>query len=119
MKKAILSIAFASFLYGCAKEPSKYHWRNTPWNIKPDSTFILLKREADSTMVYSRIGEKTCIGTEKLDSVRYVFYKNNLWKTLVYLPMPIYDTIIWNPRYVVRINLYDFNLYDSFLMNRI
>src|ERR1700761_5895928 len=93
MRKVLLSLALAGLLYGCNKPTTKLHWRNAQWNIKPDSTFVLLNKGKDSVNIYSRINEKLCIGTEYIDSVRYLFYKGNLYKVVVYLPKPIYDTM--------------------------
>jgi hypothetical protein len=88
MKKILLSLAAATILFSCSKKKEttgeiSVYWRNTPWTIKSDSSFILLK-DSMNYKTYSRKNEKLCIGTETMDSVRYTFYKGKLYTVIIY-----------------------------------
>ena len=86
MKKVLLLSLTALSLFSCNKKPvvgSELHWRNTPWDISADSLTYL--RTENYAKVYCRSSEKLCIGSESIDSVRYIFFNGELEATAVYL----------------------------------
>ena len=87
MKRILLSIAAATLLWSCGNNTNIY-WRNTKWNIKLDSNFVFKRKLDTNNVIYSKIGEKLCIGTETLDSVEYVFYKGNLRSVYLFGTLP-------------------------------
>lgn len=64
---------------------SKIVWRGHTWDKPLDSTFVY-KSDTDGIQIYAYKYEKTCIGSEHLDSVRYYFYKKKLLQVIVYIP---------------------------------
>ena len=67
-----------------AEEEPHFTWRNHEWNSVPDSSMYLLWTVPYKS-VYCVKNEPLCLGTEKIDSVRYYYYNNKLWRICVYV----------------------------------
>jgi hypothetical protein len=66
------------------EEEPHFTWRNHEWNSVPDSSMYLLWTVPYKS-VYCVKNEPLCLGTEKIDSVRYYYYNNKLWRICVYV----------------------------------
>ena len=82
----ILALTFGvMFLLPDKKPQNKIVWRGHTWDTKPDSSFVH-KSDTDGMQIYAYKYEKTCLGSERVDSVRYYFYKKKLLQIIVYIP---------------------------------
>ena len=91
MKRIAYSIGLLALLVACNKTsqtityPSE-KFRDIPWSIGPvsdTSKFVLLRQNMGES-VYMINGEKLSIGTEPIDSIRYVFFGKKLEQIHIY-----------------------------------
>ena len=95
MKKLVLSIGLLAAIVSCNKTSQNptysngFKWRDISWDVKPTTeydgkaTFLFLREENGKAILYKPF-EKMNIGTESIDSVRYIFFKDKMEQIHIY-----------------------------------
>ena len=61
-------------------------WRGHEWDSKPNANFQFVRYDtAGISDVYLLKNEPLCLGSEHIDSVRYLYHNKKLWQVVVYV----------------------------------
>lgn len=70
-------------------------WRGHEWSSKPGNNFQFIQYDSSQASdIYLMKNESLCLGSEHIDSVRYLYHHKKLWRVIVYVKTRE-NTIAW------------------------